>query len=232
MKPSQVFTLLEQNQNQRGIEHWKNLKNTDGLTSYGIGLTVHRKLAKKIGKNRELAKTLWQSNNYDAKVIALLIDDPKQITIEQAEVQVEQLNSGMLSHVFSSCDATLAKSPIVFELTKRWFKSSDPMRRRCAYGLIYEMSKKKSKIYNDDFFMSIIHHIANTFYHESKAEKLAMGVALMGIGKRNITLNQSALTLAATLSPIDFNEEGEKCAPFDIVKHLTSKTLKNKLGLT
>jgi len=232
MNQSQVFELLEQNRNPKGIENWKKLKETGGLTSFGIGLTVQRKLAKKIGKNRELAKELWATDNYDAKVLGLLIDDPKQITFEQAEQQVEQLNSGMLRHVFSSCDATLAKSPIAFELAQQWLISEDPVRRGCSYGLIYELSKKKAKIYTDEFFMSVINNINQNFQDEPKNVRLAMGCALMGIGKRNVELNQAALKLATKLGPIDFKDDGQKCDPFDVAKHLTSDYLKNKLGLT
>jgi 3-methyladenine DNA glycosylase AlkD len=216
----QVTDLLEQNKNNRGIENWKKLSNTNGLKSYGIGLTVLRKLAKKIGKNRSLAQTLWQQNVYEMKVIGLLIDDPKEISVEQAEKQVEELNAGMLSHVFSSCDATLAKSPIAFELSKDWMQSEDPVRRSCSFGLVYEFSKKKSKNYNNEFFNSVIDNIKQTFDNEGKKVQLAMGAALMGIGKQNPSLNETALALAENIGPIDFNEDGQKCDPFDVVKHL------------
>lgn len=231
MNQTQVFELLEQNKNPRGIKHWAAMHNTHGLTSYGIGLTIQRKLAKQIGKNRVLAQELWQLHCYDAKVISLLIDDPKQITREQAEQQVEQLNVGMLSHVFSSCDATLAKSPIAFEITQHWLECDDIARRKCAFGLVYELSKKKSKIYTDNFFIHVINDIRDNFIRAPKALKLAMGAALMGIGKRNITLNSIALTLAKSLGPIDFNEEGQHCEPFNVVKHLTSDYLKDKLKI-
>ena len=231
MNQAQVFELLEQHKNPKGIENWQKLKNTGGLSSFGIGLTVQRKLAKQIGKNRQLAGELWATDNYDAKVLGLLIDEPKQITLEQAEQQVEQLNAGMLGHVFSSCDATLAKSPIAFEVAQQWLVSSTSIRRRCAYGLIYELSKKKAKIYTDEFFMSVIENIDNNFADEPKNVRLAMGSALMGIGKRNVKLNQAALALAQKLGPIDFNEDGQKCDPFDVAKHLTSDYLKEKLGL-
>ena len=232
MNKAQVFELLEQNQNPRGIANWNKISNTAGLTSYGIGLTVQRKLAKKIGRNRELAQALWASDNYDAKVLGLLIDDPKQVTFEQAEHQVEQLNAGMLKHIFSSCDATLAKAPIAFEQAQKWLVSDDPIRRSYSFGLIYELSKKKSKIYTDDFFMSVINNIANTFEGESKAVQLSMGGALMGIGKRNVALNKASLSLAQRFGPIEFNEDGKKCDPFDVVKHLTSDYLKQKLGVS
>lgn len=231
MTEAEVFALLEENQNPRGIENWNKLSETGGLSSYGIGLTVQRKLAKKIGKNRELAHQLWASNNYDAKVIGLLIDEPKQITMAQAEQQVEQLNGGMLRHVFSSCDATLAKSPVAFEAAKTWLASDDPIRRSCAFGLVYELSKKKSKAVPDEFFMSVIDDIDTTFDQANKKVQLAMGGSLLGIGKRSKELNQAALALAEKLGPIDFNEDGQKCDPLDVVKHLTSDYLKQKLGL-
>ncbi len=226
-----VMALLEAQQNPKGIANWHAMPDTHGLSSFGLGLTQQRKLAKKIGKNRALAETLWQSDNYDAKVIGLLIDDPKAITVAQAEAQVEALNGGMLCHVFSSCDATLAKSPVAFEVAQNWLKSGDEIRRRCAYGLVYELSKKKAKVYTDEFFMGVISQIDAQFEQSSKKERLAMGTALMGIGKRNVALNQAALVLAERIGPIDFNEHGQKCDPFDVAKHLTSDYLKEKLGI-
>ena len=109
MDKSEVIQLLKQNQNQRGIDNWNKMKDTAGLKSFGIGLTQLRKLAKKIGRNHDLSLELWETDIYDAKTIALLIDEPKKITKEQAEEQVEGVGAGLFAHVFSSCDATLAK---------------------------------------------------------------------------------------------------------------------------
>ena len=157
MNDSEVFKLLTANKNDRGIDNWHKLEDTQGLASFGIGLTKLRKLAKQIGKSHELALALWDSNNYDAKVISLLIDEPKKITQAQVEQQVEGLGIGLLTHVFSSCDATLAKAPFAFELVKVWMKSDDAIRRQCGYGLVYEFSKnKRNKQFTDDFFLGCI----------------------------------------------------------------------------
>tara|TARA_B100002019_G_C21078137_1_gene502400 strand:+ start:438 stop:722 length:285 start_codon:yes stop_codon:yes gene_type:complete len=77
---------------------------------FRIGLTVLRKLAKKIGRNHKLALQLWKSDFYVAKIISILIDDPKKISREQVEEQVEEMNQGHLAHVFSICNATLSKN--------------------------------------------------------------------------------------------------------------------------
>ncbi|MBC8355244.1 MAG: DNA alkylation repair protein [Planctomycetes bacterium] len=232
MTKTKVLALLKENQNERGIAHWKKRgqKNTK-LKSFGIGLTQLRKLAKQIGRDHKLARQLWKSDVYDAKVIGLLIDDPKQLTREQAEQQVESLHGGYLSHVFSSCDATLAKAPFAFELAREWMDSKDAMRRRCAYGLLYELSKKNPKGMDDDYLSERIAHIRAVIHDEQMWVREAMLGALVGIGKRNKKLNKSAIRAVKDIGPVDIDYGNDNsCEPVDVLKHLTSGYLKKKLG--
>jgi 3-methyladenine DNA glycosylase AlkD len=233
MTKAQVVALLKENQNERGIANWKKrgAKNS-GLKSFGLGLTQLRKLAKEIGRDHKLAEQLWKSDIYDAKVIGLLIDDPKQITRAQAEEQVEQLRGGMLEHVFVSCGATLAKTPFAFELACNWMDSSDPVRRRCAYGLLYELSKKNTTGMDDAFCLDRIEHIEHAIHEEDMWVREAMGGALLGIGKRNKRLNKAAVRAAKAIGPLDIDYgDNNSCEPVDIVKHLTSDYIRQKLGL-
>ncbi len=227
-----ILEFLESNQDARGIAHWEKLKaQSGGLSSYGIGLTRLRKFAKTVGKDPQLAEELWNSGNYEMKIISLLIDDPKSVTIEQAEQQVEQLQGGLLAHVFSSCDATLAKTPFVVELADKWISSTDPVRQRCGYGLLYEISKSKKKSAPDeDYFLAHIARIDKTWKTQPVDNLMAMGGALMGMGKRSKPLNAAALKVASSIGPIDFDPDGS-CDPMDIEKHLTSDYLRKKLGI-
>ena len=65
-----------------------NPKNVEGMARYGIkstnnvlGLTSNDlfSLAKNIGTNQALALELWQSGIYEARILAALIADPKQL---------------------------------------------------------------------------------------------------------------------------------------------------------
>lgn len=160
MNAKQVLELVKSNKNERGITNWDKLDRTGGLKSFGIGLTQLRKLAKQIGRDHELALKLWKSNYYDAKVISLLIDEPKKITRAQAESQVDELNAGMLEHVFSSCDATLPKTGFALELCLEWLESNDTTRKSCGYGLLYELSKnKRNKALTDEIFLAAINRM-------------------------------------------------------------------------
>jgi len=233
MNHTEVIALLESHQNKNGIQKWKQQNSRPGaLKSFGIGLTILRKLAKQVGKDHNLALELWKSEFYDAKIIALLVDDPKLITQDQAESQVENMQQGHLAHVFSSCGAPLAKTPFVVELACGWMISKNTIRRRCAYGLLYEISKSKKKNAPDDaFFLEKIEHISQSFSVENMIVKASMGGALMGIGKRNAKLNAAALTVAKAIGPIPIESDNSSCEPFDVVKHLTSDYIKNKLGV-
>jgi 3-methyladenine DNA glycosylase AlkD len=233
MTVSEVLSLLNDERDERGIRIWEERgTQANGLKSYGVGLTRLRKLAKRIGRNRELAQELWKTDVYDARVIALLIDDPARITREQAETQVEQLAGGMLAHVFASCDATLAKTPFVVELADEWVRSDDPIRRDCGYGLLYEASKFTGKKAPDEtFFLAHVERIDDTIDAEPEKVRLAMGAALMGIGKRSAVLNAAALKVARRVGPIEFTSASGECEPFDVAKHLTTDRLREKLGI-
>ena len=232
MNKTEVLALLNEHRNERGIAHWeKDGHGEGGLKSFGIGLTVLRKLARQVGRDPRLARELWETDVYDARVLGLLIDDPKQLTRERAEEQVEELADGMLTHVFSSCDATLAKAPIAFDLARDWIDSEDEMRRRCGWGLLYELSKKNPKGMGDDFLLGCIDRIGEEIGAEPTWVRVAMGGALVGIGKRNQTLSRAAVRVAEKIGPIDFSDEsGSRCDPFDPHKHLTSEAVKKKLA--
>ena len=233
MTKTQVLSLLKDNRNERGIEHWNKMGDkAGGLKGFGIGLTQLRKFAKQIGRDHKLALQLWASDVYDAKVVGLLIDDPKQMTREQVEDQVQNLNAGMLTHVFVACGATLAKTPFAFELACEWISHDDPVRRRCGYGLLYELSKKKRLAGMDDsFLLDRIAFIQDNIHDEDMWVREAMLTALMGIGKRNRELNIAAVAAAKVIGHVDIDYgDDNNCQPLDVLKHLTSDYIKQKLG--
>jgi 3-methyladenine DNA glycosylase AlkD len=232
MTKTEVINLLEENRDARGEASWKEMGDrTGGLTSFGIGLTRLRAIAKQVGRDHGLALELWNERNHDAKIIGLLIDDPKQLTRDQAEKQVDGAGPGMLSHVLSSCGATLPRSPIAFEIAQGWMASKDPVRRSCGYGLVYELAgDKKDKRLTDEFFLGCVEKIGRTIAKEENRVRVGMGGALMNIGKRNRKLNAAAIKVARAIGPIHFSDGDRKCEPMDVLKHLTSDYLRNKLG--
>ena len=103
------------------------------------------------------------------------------------------------------------------------------MRKQCGWGLIYELSKKKGT--DDEFLLGCIDRVGKEIDDEPTWVRVAMGGALVGIGKRNPELNRAAVGVAKQVGPIDFSEEGgRKCDPFDPLKHLTSEYVQKKFA--
>lgn len=233
MNKAEVLALLEEHQNERGIKNWNADKSRPArMKSFGIGLTQLRKLAKTVGRDHKLAQQLWKTNVYDAKVVSLLIDDPKQITRDQVEGQVESLQGGYLAHVFSTCGATLPKAPFAFELACEWLDSEHSTRRRCAWGLMYEFSKLKTKkAPSEEFFLECIERIHDTIHDdEDMWVRESMNTALMGIGIRSKKLNKAAIKAAKSIGKVDIDYgDDNSCEPLDVLKHLTGDLVQGRL---
>ena len=84
---------------------------------------------------------------------------------------------------------------------------------------------------DDDYYLGRIAHIRDQIHAEEMWVREAMNTALMGIGKRNKTLNQAAIRAAKAIGPIaiDYGDDN-RCQPLDVLKHLTSEHLQKKLG--
>ncbi|WP_223788814.1 DNA alkylation repair protein [Marinicella meishanensis] len=230
MNKTDVLQLLQDHRNERGIKNWHELYPDSPFSSLGMGLTVLRKLAKQVGKDHDLAQALWDSDVYEMKVMSVLVDDPKAISREQVEQQVEDIDFGMMVHVYSACGAPVAKTPFIDEVAVDWARSDDEVRKRCAYGFVYELSKKNTKSAPDDaYYEAILDHIEQTHEQENNCVLLSMGAALMGIGKRSLPLNQRALKIAQDIGPIPVESGKTQCEPMDVSKHLTSEYILGKL---
>lgn len=231
MTEAEVLARLEPLADDRAVAHWRSRNPDSPLRPVGVGLTKLRKVARELGRDPELAATLWASEVYELRVIGLLIDDPRQLTRAQAERQVEQLQEGQLAHVFASCDATLAKAAIAAEVAEAWTASDDPVRRGCGFSLVYELSKSKKKSAPDEsWFQERLARIDATWPNEGIDVRMAMASALMGMGKRSAALWPQALEIARAMGPIDFDPTGS-CDPMDVTKHLDNDRVRTKLGV-
>jgi 3-methyladenine DNA glycosylase AlkD len=231
MTRAQVIALLEKNKQERGIEHWRRLTGGKAGKSFGLGLTQLRKIAKGIGRDHDLAQELWRSDVYDAKVIGLLIDDPKKMTRAQAEEQVAHLGFWMMAHVYCSCDAAAAKAPFAREMAVAWIESKDKTKRRCGYLLLAEMSKsKKDRELTDALYAKYIDRIAKTIKKEENLVRDAMNAFIFSVGQRNAVLHKKAVAAARAYWPIEVDYGDNSCQPVDVLKHLLGPHITKKVA--
>lgn len=69
----------------------QNAKNGVSDSQYGVKLGDLRKLAKKIRTDHELALQLWQTGNFDARMLAILLMKPKALSASELDALVRSL---------------------------------------------------------------------------------------------------------------------------------------------
>lgn len=226
MTKAEVLQLVKDNRNERGMAHWQRIGFAK-WKGYGIGLTQLKKLARQIGRDHELALQLWDSDVFELKQLATMIDEPTKVTREQVEAQVKDLISWNFSHVYVS--NLLPKVKFLQPLAEEWMTSADDLRRRCGYLMLYHIAKDDKRL-PDSYFEPYIQTIRKKLQGEENFVKDAMNSALLRIGQRSPHLNELALDAAREIGPVEVDYGDNSCQAPDVVKHLTSELVQGNLS--
>lgn len=165
-------------------------------TQYALGtpVTQLRLIAKSLPKpDQELAEALWQTGIHEARILASILADPKQMTREKLNTWVKDLNS------WDICDAcctnlfSKVKSPL--QLAERWIKKEEEFTRRAGFATLCALAAPRAKTADGDLllFLPLIKiHACDPRPMVYKS----VNWALRSIGKKNPRLTAPALTCA------------------------------------
>ncbi|KAA6431593.1 DNA alkylation repair protein [Dyadobacter flavalbus] len=110
-----------------------NKKHGVGNNQFGVKMGDIRTLAKKIKTNHPLALELWNTGNIDARFLAILLIDPKQLSTDEIS---EMVKSERFTHVADWLYTYVIKLHSDNEtLRKEWMHSEDPMCARAGWSL-------------------------------------------------------------------------------------------------
>lgn len=192
-------------------------------TALGVKIPDIRNLAKSIGVNSKLATQLLTSNIHEAKILASIIDDPKQLT----EEKIEQYISG-----FDSWDICDLSSELLFnskysdKLIISLSTDKEEFRKRTAFVLMCYNAVHNKKASNIQFieYLKIIEKEA---WDERNFVRKAVNWALRQIGKRNIFLHQKAIECAERIQIQPY--KSAKWIATDALKELHNEKIISRL---
>ena len=115
----------------------RNSRNGAGDNQFGVMLGDIRKIAKKIRSNHALALALWETENLEARLLAMLIIDPKELSIDQMDQMVRAAGIAQLADWFA---ANVTKHhPRKDTLRQMWMAADNPWAARAGWGLTSEL---------------------------------------------------------------------------------------------
>lgn len=111
----------------------QNKRSGAGDNQFGVKHGDIRTLAKKIKINHTLAVSLWETGNVDARLLAILIMDPRALSSDEMEKMVLSERYTIVADWLTSYVVKL--HPDVEALREKWMHSDDPMAARAGWSL-------------------------------------------------------------------------------------------------
>lgn len=112
------------------------LRDGAGENQFGVRLGDIRKLAKQIKTNHELALALWKTRNVDARLLAILLMLPNNISSKEIDQMIRSVNILQVAEWFISY--VIKKHPNKETLRMAWVDSDDFMSARAGWSLTAE----------------------------------------------------------------------------------------------
>jgi 3-methyladenine DNA glycosylase AlkD len=203
-----------------------------GMAKYGItveqrlGVSVPdmRQLAKEIGRDHGLALRLWQTGVAEARILAAMIDDPGELTEEQMEHWVKDINSWDVCD--QVCMNLFEKNELAWKKVIDWSGREEEFVRRTAFSLVACLAWHDKKA-SDKKFIGLLPVIVRGATDERNFVKKAVNWALRNIGKRNLNLNRAATDAAEEIQRLD--SKAARWVASDALRELKSEAVRKRL---
>jgi 3-methyladenine DNA glycosylase AlkD len=187
------------------LKKHSSVRTREGMARYGIpseeasGVSVAdiRLLAKRLGRDHDLALALWETSSYEARMLTAFIDEPARVTPAQMDRWCRDFDSWAICDAL--CFHLFDKTPYAWGKIAKWSEARAEFARRAAFALLASVALH-DKTAPDKLFLDSFSLIERAATDDRNFVKKAVSWALRGIGKRNAKLHAAALKLARRLS--------------------------------
>ena len=214
------------------LEAAGNPGNVAGMARYGINtrgtlgvpMPILRRLARELGRDHDLALQLWASGGHEARILAALVDDPAQLTDEQMEGWVRDLDSWDVCD--QVCGNLFDRHPLAYDKAVAWSGRPEEFVKRAGFVLMARLAVHDKQA-ADERFLSMLPLIEREASDDRGYVKKAVNWALRQIGKRNARLNEAALATAETL--VAQESTAARWVGRDAAQELTGEAVQRRL---
>lgn len=214
------------------LKSMANPTNVAGMARFGIkakntlGVTMPalRAMAKPYRKNHALALELWQSGIHEARILASLVDDPKQVTVDQMETWTGEFDSWDVCD--QVCSNLWEKTPYACDKAVEWSRRDEEFVKRAGFVLMARSVVGSKKTPDATRMAVIFTEIERGATDKRNFVKKAVNWALRQIGKSSLELNCQAVTIAEKIAVLD--NSAARWIAADTLRELKSETVQQR----
>lgn len=183
-------------------------KDRDGLARFGItatkplGVSVAniRVVAKRVGRNHQLALALWGAEHYEARMLCAFIDEPAKVTSAQMDRWCRDFDNWALCDTL--CFHLFDRTPHAWAKIAKWCAAKPELTRRAGFALLASLAGHDRKS-PDAPFVAALELVDRYADDERNFVKKAVSWALRRIGTRSPAAKKAATNVAKTLAASD-----------------------------
>lgn len=219
MEFNEIITELE---NLTDADYTKSMKKfaIGYVRSYGVRLPQIRKIAKKCGKNHDLAEKLWNHEYHETYLLATMVEEPDKVTSKQLDEWVNTFYSWDL--VDQACINLLRFLPVACENIFIWCDSDKEFVKRTAFSLIAVLAVHEK----DSDFDRYFEILKEGSKDNRNFVKKSVNWAIRQIGKTGPENNAKALKLSYEI--LEFDEKSSKWVVRGAIRELESEKVQKK----
>ena len=165
----------------------------------GLAMPVLRDLARSHRRNHPLALELWASGIHDARLLATLVENPRQITRSQMEQWVRASDNWALTDALAFL---FDRTDFAEEKALAWSARKGEFVKRAGFATMAGLAIHRKEL-PDEVFLRFLPVIAREATDERNFVKKAVNWALRQIGKRNPALRRAAIAEAQRIAKLD-----------------------------
>jgi len=163
----------------------------------GVSVSAMRDFAKRHGRDHALALDLWPTGIYEARTLAVFLDEPDLVTPEQMDRWARDFDSWAICD--TACFHLFDRTADRWEKVGAWAPAEPEFVRRAAFALLWALSVHDRKA-DDERFLAALELIRAHEPDDRAYVKKGIDMALRAVGKRNARLNEAAVRVARALA--------------------------------
>ena len=217
----------------RWLEQHGTKKNRDGMARYGIvapkvfgvSMATMQSLAKKLGRDHDLALALWDTGWYEARMLAAFVDEPALVTAPQMDRWAKDFDNWAVCDTL--CFKLFDRTPHAWKKVEQWSKRRDEFVKRAAFALLAGLALHQKKA-PDAPFLESLKIIEREASDERNFVKKGVSWALRSIGHRSSELHSASVALAERLAKSD--DRTERWVGKDVLRDLLRPAIKKRVA--
>lgn len=215
--------IIQEFENLSDVDFAKNMKKfgIQYVKSYGLRMPQIRNIAKRCGRNHELALQLWNHGYHETYLLATLVEEPENVSSKQLNDWVCEFYSWDL--VDQACINLLRFIPEARDNIFIWCESEEEFVKRTAFSLIAVLAVHEKQL-DFDIYFDILKEGSKD---NRNFVKKSVNWAIRQIGKSCYENNKKALNLSYEILKID--NTASKWVAQSAIKELESEKVQLKL---